>query len=433
MDKAIKNRILVSVEALQDELVRAVSEMVKIPSVTPEFGYQPEQSNGGESQVNRYTETLMRQMGLETDLFATTVGRDNLVGIYKGQGEGRSLLFNGHVDVVPPTDEETWAFPPFSGEVHGGFIHGRGTVDMKGGNAAALFALKALLNAGLLPKGNVVFQHVVGEEVKNTEAGTGACLDRGYLADGAICCEPTCSDQRAFEVNPASSGIFEMKWRVKGKPCHAGLLREVIRDGGRGRDVGVDAIEKGMIIYHAIKTLEKEWGQSKVHPLYQAGNFCINGAKITAGTAPSFIADHMEMSYAIFYPPQDHADDIKKELEITIQNACLNDPWLRENSPEVEWLFNWPSFDVDPLSDICQVATQNVQQITPDGGALVGMFAVCDASFIAEKGVPVVVLGPGNIKYAHAINEKISIEELMEACKIYALIIADWCGVDHIE
>lgn len=428
MKDEIKKRIYDAVDLLEDEIVKAVSDMVQIPSVTPEFAYEPEYTADGETKVSRYMQKIMEDMGLKTDLFAAKDNRNNVVGIYESAKKGKSILFNGHVDVVPPGDLSLWGAEPFSGKVENGFIYGRGSVDMKGGNAAALYALKAILNAGFKPQGDVIFHNAVGEECKVTEAGTGACLEKGYTADAAVVCEPTCGGV-PFEINPAQSGIFEMKWEVKGKACHAGLRREVIRDGGAGAAVGVDAIEKGMIIYKAIKDLELQWGQSKKHEMYKPGNFCINGSVINAGVAPSIVAEKMEMTYAIFYPPQDTPEGIKKEIEAQIHNACQNDSWLKENPPEITWIFNWPSFDVSIEEEICKTAQRCVQEVVPQGGAFTGMFAVCDASFIFEKNIPVIVLGPGETKYTHGVEEKLEISQLIKAAKIYALIIADWCGI----
>lgn len=430
MNNDMKKRITDSVDQLKNELVEALSKAVRIPSVTSE--YDMENTKGMETEASVYMEQIMKEMGLETELIEAVQGRKNAVGVYKAKEDGKSLLFNGHIDVVPPGDLNAWEKNPFSGEVDETYVYGRGTADMKGGNLAALYALKAILQAGYAPAGDIIFSHSVGEECKATEAGTGAIMEKGYRADAAIVCEPTCGAAQ-FEVNPAQSGVFEMKWMVKGKACHAGMRREVIRDGGAGAVVGVDAIEKGMILYNAIKNLERKWGQSKKHPLYKPGNFCINGAVIQAGAAPSIVPEKMEMSYAIFYPPQDTAESIKEELEACIQNACQTDEWLKENPPEITWIFNWPSFDCSVDEEIVKTAVSCVKEIVPDGGAVSGMFAVCDGCFIYEKRIPVIVLGPGNVSDTHTANEKVAISELVEAAKIYAMIIAEWCGLTEVR
>jgi Acetylornithine deacetylase/Succinyl-diaminopimelate desuccinylase and related deacylases len=135
------------------------------------------------------------------------------------------------------------------------------------------------------------------------------------------------------------------------------------------------------------------------------------------------------MSYAIFYPPQDTPEQIKREIEEQIRLASQTDPWLRENPPEITWIFNWPSFDVSIDGEFCRTVQRQVKQIRPEGGEFTGMFAVCDASFLFEKNIPVVVLGPGENKYTHSVEEKLSVEQLMEAVAMYALIIAEWCGL----
>jgi len=230
-------------------------------------------------------------------------------------------------------------------------------------------------------------------------------------------------------IHVASVGIIEMKWSVKGKSCHVGLRREVIRDGGAGAAVGVDAIEKGMIIYEALKTLERQWGQSKAHDMYPPGQFCINAATVAGGVAPSFVPPGMEMSYAITYPPQDNAEGIKKEIESCVRSSCQNDPWLRDNPPEITWIFDWPPFETPATSPICRTLQTAAKNIDPAAGRFNGFVAVCDASFLQEKGIPAVVLGPGDAKYAHSSDEKLSIKQLMDAAKVYALAMALWCEV----
>jgi acetylornithine deacetylase len=431
MDKALIEKIIQSVESLRSDLATAVSDVVKIKSVTPEFGWQDDaDKSSGESAVARYTKAILDEMGVPCELYEKEPGRANLCGRHGGAGGGRSLLFNGHMDVVPPGDLANWGdASPFSGRIEDGYIHGRGSVDMKGGNMAAIFALKALIQAGIQLKGDVVFQHVVGEECKRDDAGTTACIERGYVADAAIVCEPTCVEGAPFMIHAASVGVLEMKWSVRGKACHVGLRGEAIREGGAGTAVGVDAFEKGFRIYNALKELERQWGQSKMHSLYPPGQFCINAATVTGGIAPSFVPPDMEMSYAITYPPQASASDIQREIENCIKDACLGDLWLQENPPELKWVFHWPAFDTKPEEAICPILQDAVKAICPEGGDLRGFPAVCDASFFQEKGIPVLVLGPGDMKCTHSAAEKVAIGQIADAAKIYAIAMALWCGV----
>lgn len=117
------------------------------------------------------------------------IGSPNLVAVLKGSGEGKSIILNGHIDVVPEGNRLDWSDSPYSGKVKDGKIYGRGTTDMKGGNVALLMAIEALVKNNVKLKGDVIFQSVIEEE--SGGAGTLAAFLRGYKADGAIIPEPT--------------------------------------------------------------------------------------------------------------------------------------------------------------------------------------------------------------------------------------------------
>ena len=143
LSEEVHDKICASVDSLRDELLHLVSDLIRIPSVEPNFHVEPEQSDG-ESKVTAHMEKVMREIGLTIDRWEEEPGRANLVGVWKGTGGGRSLLFNGHVDTVPGDDPAKWPFnDPWSGKIDGEKIWGRGSTDMKSGNAAAAIALKS--------------------------------------------------------------------------------------------------------------------------------------------------------------------------------------------------------------------------------------------------------------------------------------------------
>lgn len=432
IDPKVKADVLKQVDALQDELVRLVSDTVKIPSVNPTYpGEVYEKTLGGETKVNEFLKPVMEGLGLKTDLWDVEKGRHNLVGVLKGTGGGKSLIFNGHVDVVPPGPESEWTHGgPWSGKVEDGKVWGRGACDMKGGNAAAIMALKAVLNAGYKPKGDVIIETVVGEEMMNTEAGTGATLERGYKADGAIVVEPSGPPYR-LGIIPASPGVFYMVCTVKGKAVHASMRDELVRAGGLGSKVGVSSIDKAMIIYDGLRKLEEEWGQTKSHPMFtRPGHFTLHPGVITGGPSGAFvISDESRIEYAIWHAPQDDEAQVRKEVEAQIQRFAQTDPWLRENPPKVEWLLWWPPYDVPADAPICQAVHQAYEAALGEAPKYYGFAAVDDAAFLNRGGVPAVSIGPGSLTVAHAPNEHVEITELMDSAKIYALSIVEWCGV----
>ena len=431
-DPKVKEKILKEVEELKGELIDLVSKTVQIPSINPTYpGEKYEEVVGGETKVNEFLKPVLESIGLSTDLWEVEKGRANLVGVLKGNGGGKSLIFNGHVDVVPPGPEADWTVAgPWSGKVFGGRIYGRGTCDMKGGDAAAIIALKALLKAGYKPKGDVILEFVVGEEMMNTDAGTGATLKRGYKADAAIVVEPSGPPYR-LGIIPASPGVFYCVITVKGKAVHASMRDELIRPGGLGSKVGVSSIDKAFIIYEGLRKLEEEWGQTKSHPMFtRPGHFTLHPGVITGGPSGAFvISNESRIEYAIWTAPQDSPEAVKKEVEDQVARFANTDPWLRENPPKVEWLLWWPPFDVPADAPICKAVANAYREALGEEPKYYGFAAVDDAAFLNLGGVPAITIGPGNLMVAHAPNEFVEIDELVDAAKIYAMAIAEWCSV----
>lgn len=271
IDKQVKQKVFAQIESMQNEIIGLVQDTVRIPSVNPTYGGMDYAATvGGETKVNEFMKPIMESIGLKTDMWAVEKGRDNLVGTYQGTGGGKSLIFNGHVDVVPPGPDALWTEAgPWSGEIKGNKLYGRGSIDMKAGNAAAVKAFEAVIKAGLRPKGDIFIENVVGEEMMNTPAGTGATIARGYKADAAIVVEPSGPPYR-LAIVPASPGVFYLVITVKGKPTHASMRGQLIRAGGAGAKIGVNSIDKVMIVYDALNKLEQEWGQTKSHPVLKA-------------------------------------------------------------------------------------------------------------------------------------------------------------------
>ena len=428
----IKKKVLSAVDNLRDDLIKLVCETVRIPSVTPGYpGPQYDSSDGGETKVAKYLKPVLEEIGLETDMWEQEKDRANIVGTLKGSGNGRSLIFNGHIDVVPSGSPELWtAAEPWSGKVADGKIWGRGSCDMKGGNAAAIIGLKALLNAGYRPKGDVILEYVVGEELMHTAAGTGAVLERGYRADAAIVAEPTGSPYR-LAIAPTATGMLLMRVTVKGKAVHSSMRSELVRAGGAGAKVGVNSIDKVMIIYQALNQLEDQWGQTKSHPMYtRPGHFTIHPGVITGGPVGAFlISDESKIEYYITCAPQDTPEQVKEEVEAQIDRFAKTDPWLRENPPKVEWLAWWPPYDVSAEAPICKAVAAAYEAALEESAKYYGFAAVDDAAFLNRAGIPAISIGPGSLAVAHAPNEYVEIAELVDAAKIYALSIIEWCGV----
>jgi acetylornithine deacetylase/succinyl-diaminopimelate desuccinylase family protein len=425
---------------MRDEIAQALSAFAKIPSVNPKYpGVEYEEHIGGETEANRYLSGLYEAAGCEVRWVERETGRGNLVGVVPGGGGGRSLVLNGHVDVVPPGEASAWSLSPdpFSGAIIDGLVIGRGVADMKGGLISAVMATSALRRSGVGLRGDLLLQSVVGEETGDHDIGVRAVLQQGFTADAGIVCEPTGHRER-FTVAAASGGLLWMTLRVRGKAGHNNLRGDLVHAGGLGEEAGVNAVEKGVFLLTMLQELERQWGQSKSHPLFKPGWFSLHPGVIVGAPqgilVPFMISQYCNIEYSILYPPNESADAIKAEIEGFVQDAAQLDPWLRKNPPEIEWRLHWPPFITDieqPIVPTVVGAHQDVAGVLPedDPRRVGGFAAVCDATFLRESDVESVAYGPGTILQAHREDESIAIEELVLAAQTYALTAMRWCGV----
>ena len=177
----------------EQEQIEFLQQMIRIPSVT-----------GNEGPIQEFMAKTLTEMGLAVDSFVPSLeelqkhpayvapaqpyeGRPDVVGTLKGAGGGRSLLFNGHIDVIPEGSLDNWQHDPWSADIADGKMYGRGTSDMKSGAAAMTMAIRAIQACGIRLKGDLIVEYVMDEEL--TGNGTLACVMKGYKADAGICCE----------------------------------------------------------------------------------------------------------------------------------------------------------------------------------------------------------------------------------------------------
>lgn len=348
-------------------------------------------------------------------------GRPLTVGVLRGQGGGRSLVLNGHVDVVDAGDPARWSSPPFAAEVRDRRIVGRGAVDMKGGIAAALAALEALRAAGVRLRGDVVFEAVTDEET--CAMGTVAAILRGYRGDAGLVPEPT-----RLQLWTATRGLLHGTLAVEGRSAHAEVNQPHWREGG-----GVNAIQKAMTLLAALDDLSVEWAgrPAKRHPLL--GTPAVQPTVIRGGTFISNVPDRCEVALNATYLPADADPDgygsvPRGELEAAVARAAAVDDWLAAHPPAWSWSTDYPPSEIDPEHPVIAVAQTAAAELgvacraegidTTYDGALLTRFAA----------TPSPAFGAGDLARAHAPDEWIGIDELVLGAKVYARAIAAWCG-----
>jgi acetylornithine deacetylase/succinyl-diaminopimelate desuccinylase family protein len=434
----LTERVLSAADEGRDELIEAISNAVQIPSVNPRYpGQVYEEIVGGEGEVSRFVAGIYRELGAEVDVFGLEPGRENAVGLIRGAGGGRSLIYNGHVDVVPTGQRENWRHDPFSGLIDSDRIWGRGSTDMKAGVLAQAFAARALKRSGVQLGGDLILEAVVGEECMNNDIGVTATVERGYRADAAVVAEPT-TGKSALAVMPTSPGQLWFTLTVQGKVTHAANRGRTLHPSGAdGAPPGVSAIDKGLVILEGLRRLEQQWAFSKRHPLYRPGQFTIMPGILEAGTSgvqfPLFVPEHMRTEYLIWYPPDDDPEAVKAEIEEQVKQLAATDDWLREHPPRIDWRLHWPANS--PAGDAITAAMIHAHERAVDGtrfapGAEVAGFpAVDDASWLTLAGIPAISYGPGDLAVAHADDEFVRIDEVMCATRAFALLAMEWCGV----
>ena len=390
-----------------------LADLVRIPSV----GGSP-----AETGIQHHLARWMRAAGLEVDHWpidlAAVTGRPDfpgaevarteawgLTGRLPGTGGGRSLMFDAHVDVVPPGEPSAWSEDPFSGRVEGDRLYGRGACDMKGGLVAALTAVAGL--RADRPRGDVIVACVVGEE--DGGLGTYALLDRGWRADACVIPEPT-----GLAVVPAAAGALTFRLRVPGRAAHAAR-----------RTSGVSAVEKFLPVFAALRDLEARrnadpdplfarWGLA--YPLeigmVRAGDW--------ASSVPGELIAEGRIGVALDEPPE----RARAALEEAVAHACAADPWLAAHPVTVEW---WGG-------RFAPARTTDAELLTAAAEATGGRAAPwaapygSDLRLLTAAGIPTVQYGPGDVDLAHAPDEHVSLADVGEAARALTRLAARYCA-----
>jgi acetylornithine deacetylase len=347
-------------------------------------------------------------------------GRPQLVARFPGTGGGRTLLLNGHVDVVDVEPRAAWSCDPFAAVVRDGAVWGRGACDMKGGVACMVFAAEVLAELGVRLAGDLVVNTVTDEE--STGAG-GLASARTLQADAAIVPEPS-----ALAVWVACRGSLLSRITIEGRAGHAGLAPRHPAAGG-----AVNAIEKAAYIIEAIRRLREDWGLRPPHP-YLSPADCVptmiaGGEWVVSYPSACRLDCHIE-----FLPGAPAADGnggalVQREFESWIARAAAADPWLREHPPQVEWLPGAvPPAEISPEEPLVRTLI-GVERDLGRSGRLGGLDNWHDgATLIVEAGIPAVCYGPGDIHLAHGVDERVPIADLVACTQGIALAALRFCG-----
>lgn len=396
-------------------MVGLLTDLVRIPSISGSDdevaiqGVLADHLRDADLEVDHWSidvpETLAAAdaPGVEVDR-ASAAG---LVGRLPG-GNGPTLMFNAHVDVVPPGDVTAWSRDPFSGAVVDGALHGRGSCDMKAGLVAALWSMRALGSLGLSPPGDVVLACVAGEE--DGGLGTFALLERGWTADACVIPEPT-----GLDIVPANAGALTFRLRVPGHATHASRRLD-----------GVSAIEKFLPVLAALRVLEAR-RNAEVDPLVSVWElpYPLSIGTLSAGDWPSSVPDVLIAEGRVGVALDEPVATTRAALEAAVAEACATDPWLSDHPVTVEWWGGQFASGRLPAGTglVDRVSGAHTAVSGGPAPAVWGAPYGSDLRLLVGKGaIPTVQYGPGDAAHAHGPDEHVRIDEVETVAGVLGLL-----------
>ncbi len=423
LDPGAKRAILAACDELQSATLDSLFRLVRCPSTL-----------GNEASALDEMDRQYRALGLAPRRIPTIPtddpiwspplvpyeGRDNVVAIHTPREKrGRSLVLQGHVDVVPEGAADMWESPPYQPVIRDGRIFGRGAGDMKGGIAAYLGAFAALRHAGLQPAAEVQLQAVIEEEC--TGNGAAACMLALPRCDAVIIPEPGPGIEALYT---AEVGVVWAWVTVSGRPAHV-----------RDMQAGVNAIEAANIIAGAFKDYENERNRAEnIHPAFRGVNHPvnINLGTIEGGEWNSSVATRCRIGLRVGVMQGYTAARTKADIERLVAQAATHE---RLRGAQVKLEFK--GFMADPCvfdtdAAIVKLARRAWADVT--GGSLRDYPAtgLTDGRhFVLHQGTPVAVFGPDAVDI-HGIDENVGVESIHACTRAIALAMAEWCGVESL-
>jgi acetylornithine deacetylase len=425
MTTDLEARVLATID--ERSVAALLVDLVRVPSIT---------GSDAESELQHTCADLLRTADLDTDLWkldldalraderfpgteAPRLEGYGVVGVTGGAAGGvPALILQAHVDVVPTGDVAKWdGADPFSASIDGDVLHGRGACDMKGGLVAALVALRALRGARVQLVRPLAVHTVVSEE--DGGLGAFATLVRGHTGDCAIIPEPT-----SGRVVVANAGALTFRLTVHGRAAHGSVRHE-----------GVSAVEALYPLLRALDELEaRRNGPGDVLFAGVAVPYPISIGTVRAGDWPSSVPDLLVAEGRMGVIIGEDPDEARRQLVEAVDVAAACDPWLRANSPTVEWVGGqFASGRLPPAHPLLRevqsaaVDASGGLRAPPLPGA--GPWGSDLRLYVGIGGIASLHYGPGNVAHAHAPREQVAISEATHVARTLALVAMRRCGV----
>lgn len=388
-----------------DALARDVSALVQVPSLTGDERGAVElfaalaSAQGLEASVVEYDLDALRAHPDHPGEEAPRSEVLNAVASTPSVAGRPRICLNGHLDVVGP-GEQPWERPPFGGEIEHGHAFGRGSADMKGGIVAALHAAGAVARtAGARAPYDVVVQGVASEE--DGGLGTFAALERDHDFAAALIPEPT-----AFGIAAAQAGALTFTGAIPGVPAHAAVRLE-----------GISAIDRYVAVHQALAEHERRVNATKGHPLLESLElpYPLSVGRIEAGRWSSQVPDLLTFEGRVGVRVDETVEQARAQLEAVVHGAC----------PEASIAWTGGQFAPAVTDPDLPFVRGVADAVAAERGeaTLLGVSYGSDMRLFTAHGIPCVLLGAGGIELAHAVDERVSIAELVELARIYVRVL----------
>lgn len=404
---------------LAEDICARVDESACIARLVDLVQHKSYTETDGERALAEHMAEIARDLGMEAKLQPVEGTRVNSIATLKGQGGGKSLLFNGHLDTNPATSG--WTVDPWGGVVDDSFIYGIGVSNMKAGDAAYLCAVETILRAGVRLKGDVILSFVVGE--LQGGIGTVRMIEQGVRADFFINSEPT--DLQALTLH---AGAFSFEIELIGNTRHLSK-----------REEACDALAAAAALVPRINGITFSGTTSQEHRSVNRGHVGV----LRAGLGPEFhewrppqVADHAKVIGTCRYAPSQNIDVVMADLRRMLDALVLEFPGLqtslsshdvRKNKPQM------PPFEVAKNAKIVQVINRAHMAVCgttqPTGAIRPSSFFGTDAAHLAAAGMEGIVCGPGG-EFNTMPDERVRKTQFLNCVKMYIHAICEICEVN---